>query len=117
MDLVSCKQGRVKFECAQDANYLDVPRAATLEVLYVESSDKPDQGWLYARYKKRKSACKWGFQEIEGWIGARNVTREKITVLAFGLQGTEPELTEKESTGQHWQEADLAEAVRRPRTP
>ena len=113
MDPVSCKQGRVKFECAQDANYLDVPRAATLEVLYVESSDEPDQGWLYARYKKRKSACKWGFQEIEGWIGARNVTREKITVLAFGLQGTEPELTEKESTGQHWQETDLAEAVRR----
>ena len=114
-DPVFCTQDCVKFECAQDlvkANYLDLPRAASLSVLYVGSASSRDEGWLYARWNKRMPAG-WGYREIEGWIAARDVTREKVTVLTFGLEGTDAELTEKVETGLHWQDADLQDALRR----
>ena len=61
-----------------------------MSLCYVGLPSSSDEDWSYVSWSKTVSERTWGpyvrYQEVQGWIPTHYLTRERVTVVSFGLQ-------------------------------
>ena len=61
-----------------------------MSLCYVGLPSSSDEDWSYVSWSKTVSERTWGpyvrYQEVQGWIPTPYLTRERVTVVSFGLQ-------------------------------